>query len=301
MGKLRDLLRRRSGPVAAVLSGGGNHGAVQVGMLRSLVEHGIQPDLVLGCSIGALNGAAFAQDPTLSGIARLEELWRGLDEAGIMPSGWLPNAVALARRGEAIQSNDGLRGLLEGMLRLETFEELPVRFQCVATDVVGVREAWFSSGPLVDPILASAALPAVLPSVEIDGVRYLDGAIVNDVPISRAVELGAETIYVLHCGTIDRPRPEPKRPLDVAIQAYWVARHHRFKRDLETLPLGVEAIVLPTGDTQSLRFNDFTHSAEMIRRSYAATDRFLDGSVDELGPLPADDRPAGPATSEARR
>lgn len=298
MGKLRDLLRRRSGPVAAVLSGGGNHGAVQVGMLRSLVEHEIEPELVLGASIGAINGVAFAQDPTLPGIARLEELWRGLDEAEIMPSGWLPNAVALARRGEAIQSNDALRGLLEGMLRFETFEELPLRFQCVATDVRGVREAWFSSGSMVDPILASAALPAVLPAVEIDGVRYLDGAIVNDVPISRAVELGARTIYVLHCGTIDRPRPEPKRPLDVAVQAYWVARHHRFKRDLETLPDGVEAIVLPTGVTQTLRFNDFTHSAEMIRRSYEATDRFLDGVVDDHGPLPADDRPTGAASGE---
>ena len=284
--------------MAAVLSGGGNHGAVQVGMLRSLVEHEIRPDLVLGCSIGAINGVAFAQEPTISGIARLEEIWRGLDEADIIPSGWLPHAVALARRGEAVQGNDTLRGLLEGLLLYETFEELPVPFQCVATDVASVREAWFSSGALVDPILASAALPAVLPSVEIDGVRYLDGAIVNDVPVSRAVELGARTIYVLHCGTIDRPRPEPKRPLDVAVQAYWVARHHRFKRDLEALPHGVEAIVLPTGVTQALRFNDFTHSAEMIHGSYAATDRFLDGSVDDRGPLPADDRPSGGASGE---
>ena len=298
MRKLRDLLRRRSGPVAVVLSGGGNHGAVQVGMLRALVEHEIVPDLVLGASIGAINGAAFAQDPTSSGIGRLEELWRGLDAAEIMPSGWLPNAVALARKGEAIQTNDALRGLVEGVLRYATFEELPLRFQCVATDVVGVREAWFSSGPLVDPILASAALPAVLPSVLIDGVRYLDGAIVNDVPISRAVALGAHTIYVLHCGTFDRPRPEPKRPLDVAVQAYWVARHHRFKRDLETLPEGVEAIVLPTGITRSLRFNDFTHSAQMISGSYTATDRFLDGVVEEQGPLPVDDRPPGSATTD---
>jgi len=299
MGKLRDLLRRRSGPVAMVLSGGGNHGAVQVGMLRSLVEHEIRPEVVLGCSIGALNGAAYAQDPTLSGIARLEEVWRGLEGEGMMPSsGWLPNAVALARRGEAIHSNDRLRGLVHGILRVDTFEELLVPFQCVATDVVGVREAWFSTGPLVDPILASAALPAVLPAVEIDGVRYLDGAIVNDVPITRAVELGVRTIYVLHCGTVDRPRPEPKRPLDVAVQAYWVARHHRFKRDLETLPDGVEAIVLPTGQTRTLRFNDFTHGAEMIRAAYAATDRFLEGAVDDQGPLPADDRPTEPASKD---
>ncbi len=286
--------------MAMVLSGGGNHGAVQVGMLRSLVEHEIRPEVVLGCSIGALNGVAYAQDPTLSGIARLEELWRGFDGEGIMPSGWLPNAVALARRGEAIHGNDQLRGLITGLLRVETFEALSVPFQCVATDVAGVREAWFSSGRLVDPILASSALPAVLPAVEIDGVRYLDGAIVNDVPISRAVELGASTIYVLHCGTVDRPRPEPKRPLDVAVQAYWIARHHRFKRDLESLPDGVEAIVLPIGQSRTLRFNDFTQSGEMIRAAYAATDRFLDGAVDDQGPLPLDDRPTEAASKDVR-
>src|SRR4051812_25441427 len=103
MGKLRDLLHRRSGLVAAVLSGGGNHGAVQVGMLRALVEHDIAPQLVLGSSIGALNGAAYAQDPTLAGVSRLEEVWSGLDEEGIIPSqGILPNALALFRRGESV-------------------------------------------------------------------------------------------------------------------------------------------------------------------------------------------------------
>jgi NTE family protein len=299
MGRLRDLLRRRSGPVAWVLSGGGNHGAVQVGMLRALVEREIRADLVLGASIGALNGAAFAQDPTLSGVARLEELWRGLDRVGILPSGWFPNALAMARRGEAIHSNDRLRGVLEGMLRVERFEDLAIPFQCVATDVLGVREVWFSSGRLVEPILASAALPGVLPAVEIDGVRYLDGAILDDIPITRAVELGATTVYVLHCGTVDRPRPEPKRPIDVAVQAYWAARHHRFKRDLEALPPHVEAIVLPTGTTQALRYNDFTHSAELIRVAHGAAERFLDGQVDEQAPLPAGERPVGRSTTEA--
>ena len=300
MGKLRDLLRRRSGLVAAVLSGGGNHGAVQVGMLRAMAEHGIEPQLVLGTSIGALNGVAYAQDPTPEGIERLDHLWRGLGEAGIFPSSWL-NALALARKGEAIHTNDRLRGLVEGILQVERFEELAVPFQCVATDVLGVREVWFSSGSLVDPILASAALPGILPHVDIDGVPYLDGAIVNDVPISRAVELGAQTIYVLHCGTIDRPRPVPRRPIDVVIQAYWVARHHRFKRDLESLPQDVEAIVLPTGATPTLRYNDFTHSGELLDTAYAATDRFLDGTVDDLAPLPADDRPEGAASADVAR
>lgn len=299
MGKLRDLLRRRSGPVAAVLSGGGNHGAVQVGMLRAMAEHGIAPDLVLGCSIGALNGAAYAQDPTLAGIERLDHLWRGLGEAGIFPSG-LMQTLALARKGESVHTNDRLRGLVEGLLRAERFEDLPVRYQCVATDVAGVREVWFSSGPLVDPILASAALPGILPAVEIDGIRYLDGAIVDDVPVSRALALGARTIYVLHCGTIDRPRPDPQRPVDVAVQAYWVARHHRFKRDLEALPRDVEAIVLPVGSSQSLKYNDFSHSGELLDAAYEASSAFLDRPVEDDQPLPTGEQPVGgPALHDA--
>jgi NTE family protein len=290
MRKLRDLLRRRGGPVAFVLSGGGNLGAIQVGMLRALVDHGVRADLVLGASVGALNGAAYAQDPTLPGVARIEELWRNLDGGELMPSGWLPNAVAIARRGEAIHGNEGLRRVVEDALDVERFEDLEVPFQCVATDVLGVREAWFDEGPLIEPILASSALPAIYPAVEIDGVRYLDGAIVNDVPVTRAVDLGARAVYVLHCGSFDRPRPDPRRPLDVAVQAYWVARHHRFKRDMASLPAGIDAVVLPTGQPPTIRFNDFTRTPELISAAYAASSRFLDHGVDE-----DDDATPGPA------
>jgi NTE family protein len=278
--------RRERGPVAFVLSGGGNLGALQIGMLRALAERGIRPDFVLGCSVGAINGAGFAEDPRATGVGRLERLWRDLDGKQLFPSGVLPPAVALARRGEAISDNAGLRRELEERLTARTFEDLAVPFQCVATDVIGVREVWFTSGPLIDPILASAALPAVYPSVVIDGVRYLDGAIVDDVPVGRAVELGARTIYVLQVSGFARPRPEPRRPLDVAIQSYWIARHHRFKRELEAVPPDIEVHLLPTGQTPTMRYNDFTRSAELMSLAYEASSDYLAG------------RPARPALPE---
>ena len=98
------------------------------------------------------------------------------------------------------------------MIGTRTFADLAVPFQCVATDIDQAREVWFSEGPLIEPILASAALPAVLPPVEIDGVRYMDGAVLNDVPVTRAVGLGATHVYVLHTGTFERPRPSPAGP-----------------------------------------------------------------------------------------
>jgi NTE family protein len=286
MANLRGLLTgwasRRDGrhpkrPVGFVISGGGNLGALQIGMMRALLEHDIRPDLIVGCSVGAINGAALAEDPTLAGALRLERLWRALDGKELMPAGWLPNTVAIARRGEAIHENHGLRRHLEQSLTARTFEELAVPFQCVATDVVGVREVWFRSGPLIEPILASAALPAVYPAVEIDGVRYLDGGIVDDVPMSRAVELGARTLYVLQVGLFSRPRPEPKRPLDVAVQAYWIARHHRFKRELAAMPPDIELHLLPTGQTPSMRYNDFTRTSELISLAYEASSGYLAG------------------------
>jgi NTE family protein len=192
--------------------------------------------------------------------------------------------VALARRGEAINGNDGLRRALEAQLRARTFEELAVPFQCVATDVIGVREVWFTSGPLIDPILASAAIPAVYPAVEIDGVRYLDGAVVDDVPMNRAVELGATTLYVLQVSAFARPRPEPRRPLDVAVQSYWIGRHHRFKRDLDAMPAEVEVHLLPTGQTPTMRYNDFTRSAELIALAYEASRAYLAGEPVAVDP-----------------
>ena len=283
---LLERVRRRPTPVAFVLGGGGNLGAVQVGMLRALVEHGIAADLVVGCSVGALNGLAYAQEPSLVGVARLEQLWRAIEGREVMQSSWMPTAVQFARRGVAIHDNDGLRRTIESVLVAERFEDLLVPFQCVATDLDAATEVWFSSGRLLEPILASSALPSVYPPVEIDGARYIDGAVVNDIPVSRAVELGARRLYVLHVGSFDRPVPSPRRPLDIAVQAYWIARRHRFNRDLSTLPKGVEAIVLPPGDPPRIRFDDFTRSRELIDNAHAASSAMLDALAAETVPLP---------------
>ena len=277
MSRLRDLLRRKPRRTAFVLSGGGNLGALQVGMLRALFERRIEPDLVLGCSVGALNGAAIATDPSLVMVGRLQEMWRGLAGENVMPTGMFP-AVQLARKGVSIHDNDNLRRVIESVLRERRFEDLEVPFQCVATALVEGTETWFDSGALLDPIIASSAIPAVYPPVEIEGVKYLDGAIVNDVPVSRAVALGCDRIFVLHVGAWDRPRPEPKRPLDMATYAYWLARRSRFQRDLASIPSNIEVLVLPPGSTPVIKYNDFGHSDEMIGTSYRATSAFLDAA-----------------------
>jgi NTE family protein len=267
-----------------VLSGGGNLGALQVGMLRALVEAGISADVVLGCSIGAVNGAAFARSPDEQGIERLVAFWTR-PESGerVMPGSRLPPLVQLLRKGESLHSPDGLRSRLEWLYGPDAdFEDLAVPFQCVAAEVETAAETWFDSGPLVPPIMASSSLPAVYPATTIDGRRYLDGGVVNNVPVARAVELGCREIIVLHVGLHGRPDARIRRPLDAALEAYWVARNARFANDLMNLPAGIEAIILPPGERPDIRYDDFSQSAELIARGHRNAAAFLADRAREL-------------------
>ncbi len=270
---------RATPPVACtafVLSGGASKGALQVGMLRALLERRIRPDLVVGCSVGALNGALLSGDPSLATVGRLQDIWLDLDESDVFPGGLLPSTVQLARKGEAIHTADGLRAVVEAGLPAETFDGLRVPFECVATDLDAAQAHWFSEGPLLPAIMASAAIPVVFPPVEVNGRRYIDGAVVDDVPMSRAVELGATRIFVLQVGNFDRPLGEAKRPIDMALHAFWINRRNRFHLDLAAIPESVEVIVLPTGEAPNVRFNDLTHGAQLMDLAYRASADELD-------------------------
>ena len=276
--------RPQTGPVAVVLSSGANLGAVQVGVLRALVEHGVRPDLIVGCSIGALNGAAIAQDPTAAGVARLQQAWTTAEQRGVLPRPWLPPAVALIRRGDAMADREGLHRLIERSVTATSFSDLEIPLHCVATDVEACADAWFSEGPLIEALLASSAMPAMFPPVTIDGRRYIDGAVVSDVPVSRAVALGARTIYVVEVGPLStRGWSASRRPLGAAIEAYWVARRHRFLRELEAVPDEIEVHLMPHGDPPRVRLGDFTHTADLITAAYVASSSYLDA----LRPLDA--------------
>jgi len=166
----------------------------------------------------------------------------------------------------------------------ERIEDLPVRFQCVAASIERASEHWFERGPLVDAVMASAAVPGILPAVEIDGEHYFDGGIVNSIPVSRAVELGARTLYVLHVGRLDRPLEPPRWPWEVGLVAFEIARRHRFLGDLARLPDDVTVHVLPTGQTDPPRYNDLkqlryrdgSQIAANIARAREATAQYLD-------------------------
>jgi NTE family protein len=264
---------------AFVLGGGGNLGAIQVGMMRAVLERGIVPDALVGCSVGAINGAALAGDPTINGVRRLEEVWASLQDDVICPAGRLSSIRLLATRSSSLQSNEGLRRLLETWLPYRTFEDAQLPLHVVACSLETGHDRWFSSGPVIEPILASAALPGVFPPVEIDGELLIDGGVVDNVPLARAVGLGARRIYVFHVGNFERKRPIPRRPIDVLVQSFSIARNHRFLRDTARPPEGVELVVIPSIDPGPIRYDDFRQSRRLVSQGYAAAAAYLDAGA----------------------
>lgn len=267
---------------AFVLGGGGVLGAVEVGMLRALFDRGVLPDLVLGTSVGALNGAMVARDPTPAVVERLVSLWEQAattrDVYGDRPLRTVRRALAT---GTHVYSAEPLRQRLAEELGDLTFEDLPVRLQVCAASIERAAEHWFCSGPLVEAVVASAAVPGLLPPARVGDEHYLDGGIVNSIPVSRAVALGATRVFVLQVGRVDRPLTVPRRPWEVARVSFEIARRHRFVREMAELPDHVEAHVLPaagTGprDDSLLAYRDFASVRSRMELTWAASLAHLD-------------------------
>ncbi len=260
-----------------MLGGGGVLGAYEVGMLRALREHGIEPDLVLGTSVGALNGALLAASPG-DAVERLTKLWLSDVVRTAFGGSLVTRLSTLARTGTHLHPVGPLRRLLASAVPYSLIEDLPVPFQCVAACIERACAHWFARGPLVEAVLASCAVPGLLPPIQIDGCHYLDGGLVHSIPIGRAVQLGARRVYVLHAGRIEHPLRPPRRPWEVGLVAFEIARRHRFAEEMALLPPGVEVHVLPTGSpgpVSPLRYRDLTRVADRIDRAYRASSRYL--------------------------
>ena len=268
--------------IAYVLGGGGRWGAVEVGMLKALVEANIHPDLILGTSIGAFNGSVIADRPGRSGVERLVELWKSLSEADVFRGALIDRIVNVATLQPAIHKTEELQLVLEHVHGVgKRIEDLEIPFQCVAASIEKAGEHWFSEGPLVEAVLASAAVPALFPPVEIDGEHFYDGGLVNSVPLDRAMELGAEVIFVLQVGRIEAPLRPPERLHESALIAFEIARRHMFARALRNMPSDVELHVLPSGnpvafdDRRQIKWRDTGNTTELVDGAYAATGEYL--------------------------
>jgi NTE family protein len=268
---------------AFVLGGGGVLGAAEVGMARALLEAGVRPDLICGTSVGAINGAALAADPTTAGVQRLFEMWKDLGSRGVLDGSLVGRVGRLMTRRIALHGNGGLRRILRHGLPVDSFEDLAVPFECVAASIERARETWFSSGNLIDAVLASCALPGVFPPVRIGGEHFYDGGLVNSIPLDRAVSRGADTIWVLHVGRVEEQLCAPRFLWEVGFVAFEISRRHRFFSDLERVSSDVTVHVLPTGlpkrspaTWSNLRYRDARRISGRAELAYAATCDYME-------------------------
>lgn len=251
-------------------------------MLQALSEAGIEPDLVVGTSVGAINGAVVAAHPAAAGVERLTQLWENLAGSEVFAGTLLARATTLLRTRTHLHSPRALRALLERTLP-PAFEDLEVPFQCVAASIERAAARWFVEGPLVPAILASSAVPGLFPPVEIDGEHHMDGGLVHSIPVGRAIEAGATEVFVLHTGRIESPLARPRNPVDVAFAAFEIARRHRFVEETDRLSETATIHVLPaaaterftSSDLRQFRYRDGRGIAPAIERARAATASYL--------------------------
>lgn len=252
-------------------------------MLHALDDAGVAPDVVLGTSIGAINGAVFAAYPSGDAVARLEHIWTSEVSGAVFGASAWQRMGTIAKSWTHTHPVGPLRDLLTQEVGDVVIEELPTPFQCVAASIERASEHWFTEGPLVDALLATTAVPGLLPPAKVGGEHFLDGGLVHSIPLGRAVALGADTVYVMQVGRIERPLAPPTKPWEVAAVSFEIARRHRFTAELAAVPDHVTVHVLPTGDIEpptyadasALKYRDTSRVSERIALAYEASVEYL--------------------------
>lgn len=260
---------------ALVLAGGGSFGAVQVGMLRELVAHGIAPDLVVGSSVGAINGAYYAGAPSAQGVAELEAIWRCLHRRDVFPFTWR-SFIGLFTRRDYLVDSSGLRTLLEQRLPYRNLEDAAIPIHVVATDVLDGRTVKLSTGSAAEAVLASCAIPAAFPSVRIGERQLMDGGVASNTPISIAVELGAERLIVLPTGFACTLESPPRGAIANALHGITLMVAHQLVTELGRYRERAEIITVPPLCPLAVSPYDFSHAGELIERAAAQTRRWLE-------------------------
>src|SRR6516164_8917647 len=264
-----------SGRTAFVLAGGGSLGAVQVGMLKALTRKGIVPDLLVGSSVGAINAAFFARLPTPEGLKGLERIWLGLQSTDVFPFSPLNSLLALLGKRDHLVSPARLEALIKSELQYERIEDAKIPFHVVATDVLHGTEVCFDRGPLAPALLASAAIPAVFPTVSIEDRYLIDGGVANNTPISSAVKLGASRIIVLATGISCALEKPPQGVVALALHAVNLLVMRQLVSDIEHFSNRAEIVVLPPLCPVSVSSYDFSQTADLVRRAEAKTRLWL--------------------------
>jgi len=260
---------------AFVFSGGASLGAVEVGMLKAIVEEGVKADLVVGTSVGSLNGAFYAFDPTIEGVKTLEQIWRNIKVFDVFTPSVITPIKNLATFSQYLISPKNLRKLIEDHLEYSKIEDTKIPLFITTTDINTGDEVVFNKGLIVEALLASSGIPGVFPPKKMGRHLLVDGGLVNNTPISTAVKLGAERVIVFPIGFPYTPNQEPKNLTEMLIRTFIYLLNRQLYADFHIYKNKVQLIIIPPPQNITVGPHDFSKSDRLIDRSYECTKNWL--------------------------
>jgi NTE family protein len=275
---------------AFVFAGGGSFGAIQVGMMHSLAAHGISADMVVGSSVGALNGAYYAGDPTLKGILQLETIWRGLQRHDVFPVTWR-TLLGFIRRRDFLIPHDGIEKLIDDYLPYRNLQDAKLPVHIVATDIVTGESVVLSEGSAAQAIVASTAIPGAFAPVRYKDCYLADGAISANTPVRIAVAMGARRLIILPTGYACATHTPPSGALANALHALTLLIARQLVSELEGLAPDIEYFVVPPLCPLVGSPYDFSRTADHIQRAVQSTDAWLARNGLEHSGIPEEMRP----------
>lgn len=257
------MATNETGPLTAlVLGGGGSRGAITVGLYRALVELGVQINLIIATSIGAINGAFIAAGTS---PGELEARWRSLRTRNVVGSRW--QFLRLLTGASSLFGNHNLRRLLQNQLPVRSFRELRIPLVILGTDLETGESVELTEGNLIEAILASTALPGFFPPIEQEGRRLVDGGLSNNVPIDVAVDRGAGRVFGMLCSCA-KGLPGKSNFITVLGQCFSLAINARFRCDQQLFQPRVKLHILEPCLLPNLELLDFDRAGELIEPAY---------------------------------
>ena len=262
-------------PVGFVLGGGASLGAMQAGMLRALAESGFKPDLVVGTSVGSVNGAMLARygdDAT----ERLGLIWAGMTRDRVFPGGMFSMVRTLRESRTHLFPNTGLAAVIAEHLGVGIeFEDLTLPLGVVATAVDTAEALLVRSGPLLPALLGSCAVPGIYPPVDLAGRLVYDGGLVANVPMRQAIAMGARSLVVLDCAFPSRIPSPPRTMPEVLMYTAMISMRNQAVLEAPAVAAQVPVVYLP-GPTP-IRVNplDFHQTDELTEQAYQAARGYL--------------------------
>jgi NTE family protein len=252
---------------AFVFSGGASLGAVEAGALKAIVEEGIQADIVLGTSVGSLNGAMYAYNPTVEGVKTIEEVWSTIKVWNVFTPSPITPVINFTTSGQYAISPKNLRKLIKEKLPFAKIEDTKIPLYIVSTDIKSGEEVVFDKGIAIEGLMSSVCLPGVFPPQHMGGRTLVDGGILNNAPISTAVRLGAERVVIFPIG-VPSSDQEPKNIFEVLIRMFIYLLNRQLAADIQLYKDKVELIIVPPPDSIDVGPHDFSKSKMLMEQSY---------------------------------